>query len=63
MDEACPSQDQSPGFTCWHLVRTWDWAVQTAIRGVPEVIADKRWAAWSMLDLTDSALGLLWSKP
>src|SRR5262249_3053360 len=37
------------GFTLWHIVRTRDWAVQTAIRGVPEVIADERWAGWSGL--------------
>ncbi|HEX7737224.1 MAG TPA: DinB family protein [Ktedonobacteraceae bacterium] len=37
------------GFTLWHMVRTRDWAVQTAIRGVPEVIADERWAGWSGL--------------
>lgn len=43
------------GFTCWHLVRTQDWAVQTAIRGIPEVIADKRWTAWS--DLTIFGMG------
>ena len=35
-----------PGFTLWHMVRGRDWAVQTAIRGVPEVIADERWAGW-----------------
>lgn len=37
------------GFTCWHLVRTRDWAVQTAIRGIPEVIADERWVSWHRL--------------
>ena len=26
------------GFTLWHMVRGRDWAVQTAILGVPEVI-------------------------
>jgi hypothetical protein len=31
------------GFTLWHLPRTQDWAVQTVIRGLPEVIADARW--------------------
>lgn len=31
------------GFTLWHLPRIQDWAVQTAIRGVPEVICDPRW--------------------
>src|SRR5260370_20876628 len=38
-----------PGFTLWHMVRGRDWAVQTAIRGVPEVIADERWSGWSGL--------------
>lgn len=31
------------GFTVWHLPRTQDWAVQTVIRGRPEVISDARW--------------------
>jgi len=34
------------GFTLWHMVRGRDWAVQMAIRGIPEVIADERWAGW-----------------
>jgi hypothetical protein len=34
-----------PGFTLWHLTRTLDAFVQTAIRGVPEVITQARWAA------------------
>ncbi len=34
-----------PGFTLWHMARAQDWAVQTLIRGVPEVIADARWAS------------------
>jgi hypothetical protein len=46
------------GFTCWHLVRTRDWAVQTAIRGVPEVSADERWAGWSGLALAGIGAGL-----
>lgn len=32
-----------PGFTLWHLPRTRDWAVQTVIRGIPEVVAQERW--------------------
>ena len=28
-----------PGFTVWHMARTVDWAVQCAVRGVPEVAA------------------------
>ena len=36
-------------FTFWHMARTRDWAVQTVIRGVPEVIAGEHWAGWSKL--------------
>jgi len=32
------------GFIIWHGVRTIDWAVHTAVRGVPEVAAAARWA-------------------
>ena len=32
------------GFILWHGVRTIDWAVHTAVRGVPEVAAAARWA-------------------
>lgn len=31
------------GFTVWHLARSMDWAVQTAIRGVPEVVVRPEW--------------------
>jgi hypothetical protein len=31
-----------PGFTAWHMARTVDWAVQTGVRGQPEVITDPR---------------------
>jgi len=31
------------GFTLWHLSRTQDWAVQTVLRGVPEVLTEGRW--------------------
>jgi len=27
-----------PGFTAWHMARTVDWAMQTGVRGRPEVI-------------------------
>src|SRR5882724_2139691 len=46
------------GFTCWHLVRTQDWAVQTAIRGIPEVIMDERWSSWSEQALAGMGAGL-----
>jgi hypothetical protein len=32
------------GFTVWHMVRSQDWAVNTAIRDVPEVITRPRWS-------------------
>jgi DinB family protein len=46
-----------PGFTLWHMVRTRDWAVQTAIRGVPEVIAGERWTGWSGPDMAGIGAG------
>lgn len=45
-------------FTCWHLIRTRDWAVQTGIRGVPEVVADERWAGWGGLAQTGMGAGM-----
>lgn len=46
------------GFTLWHMVRGRDWAVQTAIRGVPEVIADERWAGWRALATAGVGAGI-----
>jgi hypothetical protein len=46
------------GFTLWHMVRGRDWAVQTAIRGVPEVIADERWAGWRGLAAAGVGAGI-----
>lgn len=31
------------GFILWHLVRSQDWAVSTAVRGVPEVVTFEPW--------------------
>lgn len=31
------------GFDLWHVARTQDWALQTLVRGVPELIDDPRW--------------------
>ncbi len=36
------------GFILWHMVRSQDWAVNTAVRGEPEVIQDPRWRATSV---------------
>jgi hypothetical protein len=30
-------------FDLWHVARTQDWALQTLVRGVPEVIDEPRW--------------------
>jgi len=46
-----------PSFTLWHMARTRDWAVQTAIRGVPEVFAGERWAGWSGLAMAGIGAG------
>src|SRR5437879_9786453 len=31
------------GFTAWHSLRTIDWAINTAVRGAPEMAADPEW--------------------
>lgn len=31
------------GFDLWHVARTQDWAVQTLVRGVPELIDEPEW--------------------
>lgn len=36
------------GFILWHMVRSQDWAVNTAVLGGPEVIADPQWQATSL---------------
>jgi len=32
-----------PAFDLWHIARTQDWAAQTLVRGVPEMIDEPRW--------------------
>lgn len=36
------------GFLIWHMARSQDWAVNTAVRNVPEVIRRERWAGSSL---------------
>lgn len=31
------------GFDLWHVARTQDWALQTLVRGIPEIISEPRW--------------------
>ncbi len=33
------------GFLLWHLPRSQDWAVNTAIRGVPEIVRSEPWSS------------------
>ena len=33
------------GFILWHMARSQDWAVNTAVRGEPEVVAQAPWSA------------------
>lgn len=41
---AQPIEGVNPiGFIVWHMARSQDWAANTAIRGVPEVIRGDRW--------------------
>jgi hypothetical protein len=41
---ARPLEGVNPiGFILWHMVRSQDWAVNTAIRNEPEVIKGERW--------------------
>jgi hypothetical protein len=43
---ARPLQGVNPiGFLVWHMARSQDWAVNTAIRNVPEVIRREPWAS------------------
>ncbi len=46
------------GFTLWHLPRVQDWAVQTAIRGVPEVIRDAQWKRLGDPDIVGIGIGM-----
>jgi len=45
-------------FDLWHVARTQDWAVQTLARGVPEVIADGRWAGRGALAARGIGVGM-----
>lgn len=46
------------GFTLWHLPRVQDWAVQTAVRGVSEVICDPRWKHLGDPDVVGIGVGM-----
>lgn len=44
------------GFTLWHMARSQDWAVNTAIRDVPEVITQAPWRG-SRIDVAGIGTG------
>lgn len=42
---AAPLAGVNPlGFILWHMARSQDWAVNTAVRGEPEVVRTSRWS-------------------
>lgn len=47
-----------PGFTLWHMPRTQDWAIQTVVRGIPEVIADPHWRGRGALTTPGIGVGM-----
>jgi hypothetical protein len=46
------------GFDLWHVARTQDWALQTMIRGVPEIITEGRWASNGTLTTPGIGVGM-----
>lgn len=46
------------GFDLWHVARTQDWAAQTLVRGVPEVIDEPRWQRRGQLATHSIGVGL-----
>lgn len=45
-------------FDLWHIARTPDWALQTLVRGVPEVIDEPRWQGRGRLVTHGIGVGL-----
>jgi len=45
-------------FDLWHVARAQDWALQTLVRGVPEVIDDPRWQGRGQLVTHGIGVGL-----
>lgn len=46
------------GFDLWHVARTQDWALQTLVRGVPELIDEPRWQGRGRLATHGIGVGL-----
>lgn len=47
-------------FDLWHVARTQDWALQTFVRGAPELIDEPRWQGRGRL--TTHGIGVGWSE-
>jgi len=45
-------------FDLWHVARTQDWALQTLVRGVPELIDEPRWQGRGQLVTHGIGVGL-----
>jgi DinB family protein len=45
-------------FDLWHVARTQDWALQTLVRGVPELIDEARWQGCGALATHGIGVGL-----
>ncbi len=45
-------------FDLWHVARTQDWALQTLVRGVPEMIDEPRWQGRGRLATAGIGVGL-----
>lgn len=45
-------------FDLWHIPRTQDWAVQTLVRGMPEIIDEPRWQGCGRLVTHGIGVGL-----
>lgn len=50
-------QANSVGFQLWHMARTQDWAIHTAIRGVPEVAHRPPWLCSPMMSVRGMGTG------
>lgn len=47
-----------PGFDLWHVARTQDWALNTLVRGMPEVISEPHWADKGALTTPGIGVGM-----
>ena len=45
-------------FDLWHVARVQDWALQTLVRGVPELIDEPRWQGRGRLDTHGIGVGM-----